>query len=91
MNINGFNICNTYKSPNVKWEENSLVEIVKPALVTGDFNSHNTTWGYDSSNEDGEVLLDWIYASDLYILQDLKGPKLSGQLGGMQVMTRICL
>jgi len=74
VNINGFNIYNTYKPPNVKWEENSLVEIAKPAMITGDFNSHNTTWGYDSSNEDGEVLLDWISASDLYILQDLKGP-----------------
>jgi len=43
-------------------------------LIIDDFNSHNTTWGYDSSNEDGEVLIDWISASDLYLLQDLKGP-----------------
>lgn len=77
VNINGFNIYNTYKPPYVKWEENTLVEIAKPALITGDFNSHNTTWGYDISNEDGEVLLDWISASDLYILQDLKGPHTS--------------
>lgn len=74
LNINRFNFYNAYKPPNVNRKENSFVEIIKSALVTGDFNSHNTTWDYDSSDEAGEALQDWLFASDLYILQYLKGP-----------------
>jgi len=88
LKINGFNIYNTYKPSNVKWVENSLVKIVKPALVTGDFNSHNTTWGYDSSDEIGEALQDRISATFTYF-RTLKAHILSGQLGGMQALTQI--
>lgn len=50
-----FNI-DTEKPLNVKWENNLSVEIVKLTLVTGEFNTHITTCGYDGSDEVGEVL-----------------------------------
>ena len=41
-------------------------------LVAGDFNSHNTIWGYDLTNEDREAAEEWASSIDLTILYDAK-------------------
>jgi len=41
--IDGLYIYNTYKPPNLKWENDAFPKISSPALLTGDFNSHNLT------------------------------------------------
>lgn len=68
------NIYNTYKPPGTSWPIGTLRAIPKPSLIVGDFNSHNTTWGYSTVDEAGEVLEEWIACQDLHLIQDLKGP-----------------
>lgn len=53
----------------------SLPTISKSSLVLGDFNSHNTLWGYATTDKAGDALEEWIGSQNLYIIQDLKGPK----------------
>lgn len=74
INIEGMNIYNTYKPPGISWLNGTLPTIPKPSLIIGDFNSHNTTWGYSTVDEVGEVLEEWITCQDLHLIQDLKGP-----------------
>ncbi|KAL4101204.1 hypothetical protein QTP88_021224 [Uroleucon formosanum] len=75
INVRGISIFNTYKPPNTSWAHGSLPTIPKPSVVLGDFNSHNTLWGYDTTDEAGEPLEEWFGSQDLYLIQDLKGPK----------------
>ena len=37
----------------------------KPHLVVGDFNSHNTLWGYSQTDNDGDAVEIWALSSDL--------------------------
>lgn len=67
-------IYNTYKPPNTSWTYGSLPTLTKPSVALGDYNSHNTMWGYNKSDDAGEVLEEWITSQNLYLIQDLKGP-----------------
>ena len=44
----------------------------RPVVIIGDFNSHNTIWGYDQNNEDGEAVEEWATANDLTLLHNQK-------------------
>ena len=44
----------------------------KPRIILGDFNSHNTIWGYNSNDTDGEVVEEWAATNDLKILYSSK-------------------
>ena len=48
-------------------------QATKPTVIIGDFNSHNTIWGYDENNTDGEAVEEWATTKDLTLLHDLKG------------------
>lgn len=74
VNVGGISIYNTYKPPNTSWVHGSLPTISKSSVVLGDFNSHNTLWGYATTDEAGDALEEWIGSQSLYIIQDLKGP-----------------
>ncbi|GFR71272.1 RNA-directed DNA polymerase from mobile element jockey-like, partial [Elysia marginata] len=39
----------------------------KPNIIIGDFNSHNTIWGYDSNDSDREAVEGWAASNDLTI------------------------
>ena len=67
-------IANVYKSPNEKWDRGVLPVLPHPAVYVGDFNSHHAVWGYNTSNEDGELLLDWAESNDLHVVYDPKQP-----------------
>lgn len=37
-----------------------------------DFKSHNTIWGYDSNNKDGDAVEEWALANKLTIIHNSK-------------------
>ena len=62
-----------YKPPNSPFDLPSQYE--HPAIYSGDFNCHHTTWGYSRNNHDGEALHDWSNTIDFKLLYDHKQPK----------------
>ena len=40
----------------------------------GDFNSHNTIWGYDETNENGKAVESWMDVINLELIHDPKQP-----------------
>ena len=50
-------ITNFYKPPNSPFDPPPEYE--HPAIYSGNFNCHYTTWGYSRNNHDGEALHEW--------------------------------
>ena len=44
----------------------------KPIIAIGDFNSHNTLWGYSENNPDGESVEDWASSNGLALVHSAK-------------------
>jgi len=73
----GIRICNltnfnVYKPPPSKWAAAVFPVSEHPVIYIGDFNSHNTEWGYSTNNEEGESLLDWAANNHLKLIYDAK-------------------
>lgn len=51
-------VMNVYNY-NEKWKTNSMNIYEHPAIYVGDLNSHNTAWGYEKNDENGDLLNDW--------------------------------
>ena len=67
------NIISVYKPPPAPFSHPQInIPDNKPCLVVGDFNSHNTVWGYESTNHDGEAVEEWALVNNLSILYDAK-------------------
>ena len=48
-------ITSVYKPPPTPFSWPQITDSNnKPSIIIGDFNSHNTMWGYHSNNKDGE-------------------------------------
>jgi len=56
IEIGNTKIFNIYKPPSEKWTTSVLPLAEHPAVYIGDFNSHNTEWGYNSTDDNGETL-----------------------------------
>lgn len=65
-------IINVYKSPNVKWDNSPVKLFDHPAVYIGDFNSHNSDWGYNQNDDNGEVLQYWIALNNLELIYNAK-------------------
>ena len=69
----GYNIANVYKPSTEPWEDtNPLPSLPHTAVYVGDFNSHLPDWGYDTPNNDSDMLLEWASCSDLALVHDPK-------------------
>lgn len=68
----GIKVTNVYKPPNQTWPENVLYISTHPAVYVGDFNSHNTVWGYANNNENCIKLMNWADSLNLYLVHDAK-------------------
>ena len=66
-------ITNFYKPPNSPFDSPPQCE--HPAIYSGDFNCHHTTWGYSRNNHDREALHDWSNTIDLKLLYNHNQPK----------------
>jgi len=72
IRIGEINIINVYKPPGEKWTATILPQVQHPTLIIGDFNSHHSAWGYDTNDENGNTLYDWVEQKDLALMIDLK-------------------
>ena len=66
-------IINIYKPPKSPFLPPPLHQ--HTAIYSRDLNCHHTSWGYSSSNPDGEALHDWAHTVDLKLLFNHKQPK----------------
>ena len=73
INVEGYNIVNIYKPPPSQLMLTSLPVFDTPCIYAGDFNCHQTDWGYNNISPDGECLSVWAANNDLTLLQDPKG------------------
>ena len=71
--VEGVTIVNVYKPPTFRLQPDSIPVFTSPCIYAGDFNCRSTTWGYSSSNPDGDILEDWASASGVH-LYDPKQP-----------------
>ena len=56
--VEGVTIVNVYKPPPFRLQPDSIPVLTSPCIYAGDFNCRSTTWGYSSSNPDGDTLED---------------------------------
>lgn len=75
INFGGIKVLNIYKPPNTKWQIDSIPPLPHPAVYTGDFNSHNTLWGYESNDTNGVTLSEWAESANAYLIFDAKDRK----------------
>lgn len=72
-------ITSLYKPPAspFEWPELPPKCRKKHAVVIGDFNSHHTMWGYDSTNSDGKLVESWMENTGLQLefIHNSKLPK----------------
>ena len=72
--IEGVSITNVYKPPTARLLVDTIPAFDAPCIYAGDFNCRSTTWGYTSTNPDGDALEDWASASGVQLLFDPKQP-----------------
>ena len=64
-----------YKPPNDQFALQELGHRDLPQIVIGDFNSHSTSWGYDTTDNNGEAVEQWADTCDLTLINGAKLPK----------------
>lgn len=65
-------VVNIYKPPNSLWPNPSLPVHPHPAVYSGDFNSHHTSWRYAENDQNGMKLTEWADANHLHLVFDAK-------------------
>ena len=70
--MSGVVVHAVYKPPNDLLELPALGHINLPHIVIGDFKSHSTTWGYASTDNEGEAVEQWADSCDFTLIHDAK-------------------
>ncbi|XP_030851787.1 uncharacterized protein LOC115928578 [Strongylocentrotus purpuratus] len=73
VTIKGLTISSIYKPPNISFSYPSTT--TNRHIVIGDYNSHSTQWGYDTTGDDGALVETWAQNNDLKLIHDPKLPK----------------
>ena len=68
-------IHSVYKSPSQQFVLPPLGHRILPHIVIGDFNSHNTIWGYDATDNNDVAVVQWAESNSLILIHDVKLPK----------------
>ena len=71
----GVVIHSVYKPPNDQFQLPALGHRNLPHIVIGDFNSHSTTWRYNTTDDNGEAVEEWADSYDFTLIHDAKLPK----------------
>ena len=71
----GVVVHSVYTPPNDPFELPALGHRNLPHIVIGDFNSHSTTWGYASTDNEGEAVKQWADSCGFTLIHDAKLPK----------------
>ncbi len=74
IHIEGVTVVNVYKPPASHLQVDSFPVFDTPCIYAGDFNCHSTTWGYSTTNPDGDALEYWASMAGLQLLFDPKQP-----------------
>ena len=72
----GVVLHSVYKPPNEKYVLPALGYGNLPHIVMGDFNSHSTTWGYTTTDDNGEMVEQWADSCNLTLIHNAKLSKL---------------
>ena len=61
VDLNGISVTSAYKPPGERFSFHQPLTGVgdQQQVIIGDFNSHSSTWGYATTNIDGELVEDW--------------------------------
>ena len=73
--MSGVVVHSAYKPPNDQFALQALGHRDLPYIVIGDFNTHRTSWGYETTYNNGETLEQWADSCDLTLIYDDKLPK----------------
>ena len=74
VELPGVVVHSVYKPPAEQFLLPPLGSRNMPHIVIGDFNSHNTLWGYTASDNDGEVVELWAESNNLSLIYNAKLP-----------------
>ena len=65
INLEGLTVTSRYKPPNTPFTNKDPHCHQSTEIIMGDFNSHNTIWGYDETNENGKAVESWMNVKNL--------------------------
>ena len=65
-------VHSVYKPPSKQFIIPPLGHRSLPLIVIGDFNSHNTIWGYDDTDNKGVAVVQWAESNSLTLIHDAK-------------------
>ena len=76
VDLNGISVTSVYKPPGEHFSFHQPLTAVgdQQQVIIGDFNSHSSTWGYATTNTDGELVEDWAENQRLSLIHDPKLP-----------------
>ena len=73
--MSGVVVHSVYKPSNDQFALPALSHRDLPHIVIGYLYSHSTTWGYDTTDNNGEVVEQWTDSCDLTLIHNAKLPK----------------
>ena len=76
VDLNGISVTSVYKPPGERFSIHQPLTAVgdQQQVIIGDFNSHSSTWGYATTNTDGEMVEDRAENQRLSLIYDPKLP-----------------
>ena len=76
VDLNGISVTSVYKPPGERLSFRQPLTAVgdQQQVIIGDFNSHSSTWGYATTNNDGVLVEDWAENQRLSLIHDPKLP-----------------
>jgi hypothetical protein len=76
IEVRNCTITSVYKPPNTAFafEKPTNFDNCDTKIIVGDFNSHNVTWGYQKTDQNGENVESWAEAEGLSLVHDPKLP-----------------
>ena len=76
VDLNGISVTSVYKPPGERFSFHQPLTAVgdQQQVIIGDFNSHSSTWGYATTNTDGELVEDWAENQRLSLIHYPKLP-----------------
>ena len=72
VDLNGISVTSVYKPPGERFSCHQPLTAVEDQqqVIIGDSNSHSTTWGYATTNSDGELVEAWAENQRLSLIHD---------------------
>ena len=76
VDLIGISVPSVYKPPGERVSFHQPLTAVgdQQQVIIGDFNSHSSTWGYATTNTDGELVEDWAENQRLSLIHNPKLP-----------------